>query len=305
LTGISEQEFYEQFRHPDHESCLLALDPSPDYYDEVIHPSGSADPFAVSEDHFLVDMLETNGGCELPCWWGITPGETSWEETQQMFLNWGRSVGSRGEFHRISPFARHARYPFDYVLEHTVYEQDGVVHILGVTGHALGGSNFYVEGWPLPQYFAQDWHRYALDQILARLGPPSEVLLHYWPHEDALYSVGVIYEDLGVLVTYMGGVKGEEEERVYGLSHVEICPTLDELTDINIWLRAPDEERSMAEIFTARWSGQGYYNLPYGESSPSLGEATGMDIETFYQTYLNPHSQTCLEPLTELGDAFP
>jgi len=28
-------------------------------------------------------LLRTNGGCQLPCWWGITPGETTWDETHQ------------------------------------------------------------------------------------------------------------------------------------------------------------------------------------------------------------------------------
>jgi len=26
------------------------------------------------------ELLETNGGCELPCWWGIRPGKTTWKE---------------------------------------------------------------------------------------------------------------------------------------------------------------------------------------------------------------------------------
>jgi hypothetical protein len=29
----------------------------------------------------IEELLETNGGCELPCWWGITPNETAWPET--------------------------------------------------------------------------------------------------------------------------------------------------------------------------------------------------------------------------------
>ncbi len=33
---------------------------------------------------------ENNGGCELPCWWGITPGETSWQEVHQRFSPLGR-----------------------------------------------------------------------------------------------------------------------------------------------------------------------------------------------------------------------
>jgi len=28
-------------------------------------------------------MMQTNGGCQLPCWWGITPGETTIQEAQE------------------------------------------------------------------------------------------------------------------------------------------------------------------------------------------------------------------------------
>jgi hypothetical protein len=31
------------------------------------------------------DAQKTNLGCELPCWWGITPGKTSWEDAQAFF----------------------------------------------------------------------------------------------------------------------------------------------------------------------------------------------------------------------------
>lgn len=30
---------------------------------------------------FALGMLETNGECELPCWWGIVPGSSRWEQT--------------------------------------------------------------------------------------------------------------------------------------------------------------------------------------------------------------------------------
>jgi hypothetical protein len=39
-------------------------------------------PTLSSEDAKTVvrELLETNGGCRLPCWWGLTPGRTTWEE---------------------------------------------------------------------------------------------------------------------------------------------------------------------------------------------------------------------------------
>ena len=36
---------------------------------------------------YVREMLQTNGGCELPCWWGIIPGKTSWKEMQAAFTD--------------------------------------------------------------------------------------------------------------------------------------------------------------------------------------------------------------------------
>jgi hypothetical protein len=268
-------------------------------------------------------MLATNGGCELPCWWGITPGVTSWEDAQRMFLSYGRSIGSRQAYARywdqerghtesyvgiaydVSLLGRHDPYPFDYVVEHTLYEQDGTVQLLGAIGHALGGATWYTSEWPPPRHFAQDWQRYTLDQILSRFGPPSQVLLHYWPHEGALYSLAVLYEEYGILVAYMGAVQGEGED-TWDLDTVIICPMRSQINDINIWVTSPDMGISLVESFTNWRLGKGYYEIPFSEErSPSLEEATGMDIETFYETYLDPYTPSCLEARPEVADFLP
>lgn len=31
----------------------------------------------------MLDLLYTNAGCRLPCWWGIIPGETSWTSARR------------------------------------------------------------------------------------------------------------------------------------------------------------------------------------------------------------------------------
>ena len=34
----------------------------------------------------VLDLLENNGGCLLPCWWGIVPGQTTWEEAHDLLM---------------------------------------------------------------------------------------------------------------------------------------------------------------------------------------------------------------------------
>ena len=37
----------------------------------------------------IVRLMSTNNDCRLPCWWGIMPGVTSWQEAQQFFETFG------------------------------------------------------------------------------------------------------------------------------------------------------------------------------------------------------------------------
>ena len=128
------------------------------------------------------------------------------------------------------------------------------------------------------------------------------MLLRYWSEEDSLYSVAVIYDNLGILVEYMGAVQGQPNDK-HRFAPTIICPTPKHVTDINLWLKVPDAEPSLAEVFS-RFGG-GYHSLPFSEPFPSLEEATSMSLETFYKTYLDPNTKVCLEAADEHGARYP
>jgi hypothetical protein len=252
-------------------------------------------------------MLANNGGCELPCWWGITPGVTPWEEAQHQFLSYGRSIVSWswdvdkwGTGYKTGLLGRREAYPFDYVVEHRIYEQGGTVSLIGARGHVPGWP---ADEWSLSPRFVEDWERYTLDQVLARFGKPSQVLLHYWFESIAPFSVGVLYEDRGILVEYMGLTQGEKDEGEYSFNPVVICPTRSQFTDINVWLKSPETEPSLTDVFVD--FGGGYLGLLPYRNTPSLEDATGMSLDTFYTTYLDPNTDVCLEAQSKEGDYFP
>ncbi|MFL7792921.1 MAG: hypothetical protein AB8I69_12330 [Anaerolineae bacterium] len=306
LAEMSTQAFYDAFSPPEPRTCVVVPDPDPLYEEVVLSP----DPQALSpeaEDALLVDMLANNGGCELPCWWGITPGVTAWEDAQQQFLSYGKSISSWswtadtwGTGHKVGLLGRHESYPFDYVVEHIIYEQDGIVSLIGAQGHVPGWP---ADEWSLSPRFVQDWDRYTLDQVLARFGKPSQVLLHYWFDHESLFSVGVFYEDRGILIEYMGLAQGEREAGEYHFDPVVICPTRSQLTDIHIWLKSSEMEPSLIDVFVD--GGGGYLGLLPFQNTPSLEDATGMSLDTFYTTYLDPNADVCMEAQWDLGDCLP
>jgi len=135
------------------------------------------------------------------------------------------------------------------------------------------------------------------------------VLLHYWSF-GWLYTIGVVYDDLGILILYTGEIP-DEPSRVEGEDIVAICPTQNRPTEIGLWLTDPAANPSVSDAFAQ-------FGYIYPDPHPfyrttsleraratSLEQATGMNLETFYNAYLNPDTPTCLEASGKLGDNVP
>ena len=85
VANFSPEDFYDTFRDPMASSCLRIANPTWEYLTSVV-PENFVPILRADEDAALPELLATNGGCELPCWWGITPGVTRIEEVQTLFL---------------------------------------------------------------------------------------------------------------------------------------------------------------------------------------------------------------------------
>ncbi len=292
LTGLNPQQFYENFiQNPPH-SCLLVTDPDPWWTDKITLPDTAAMLSFQQEDNFLTNQLADNKGCELPCWWGIQPGVTTSEDARQKFLRLGKSMSrqedGRGLQFTAGLFGRHEPYPFDYTIRHRWFDENGVVKLFGVTGSALN--------WSPPQYFAQDWRRYSLAQALARYGLPSKVLMHYWSF-GWQYDITLVYEAKGFLIRYSGPIIDEGQE--YSDTPLAICPTQNKPTAITIWTAEPGSDA--LENFADGRSDLSPSHTPM----PALEEVTDMTVRTFYKTFLNPNSTTCLSVPRNKGEFAP
>lgn len=218
----------------------------------------------------LKEMLQTNGGCALPCWWGITPGQTDWQTVRNQFIGYGGFVFEMP----------HPARPFDYSVDLAFDQKDGVVRFINVRGGVFTGAT--------SEHFARDWRRYSLDQVLIRYGEPSQVMLQLTPPMEAGspagYALDIYYDELGIAVRYLALATYEE-------MMIRACPVFDHITGIDLWLQSPEEEASL--VGRAIAPDEMAYFRP-------LEEATGMSLETFYDTFSNPDIQVCLEGLPTL-----
>lgn len=44
-------------------------------------------------EKIIIDLMSTNAGCSLPCWWGITPSVTEWKVAEKFLSEIGATVG--------------------------------------------------------------------------------------------------------------------------------------------------------------------------------------------------------------------
>lgn len=104
-------------------------------------PTRTPPPPTLTSDErhaYVEEMLATNGGCELPCWWGVTPGQSDWQSVIDYFV-------AHGGFQFIILSAEGL---YDYSILHTFTERNGVIQSIEINGNSQ---------WGIPsQFFTQD-----------------------------------------------------------------------------------------------------------------------------------------------------
>jgi len=174
---------------------------------------------------FVRQMQTTNGGCGLPCWWGITPGETTRAQAEQILAPLDAYIIPYSDDFLL-------RFPDYSGLWVDVYGRgDEPISWIDIRASYYGSDG---SGRRFP--FDESWYLYSLEGVLEQWGPPSKVWLGFGPQiEDAAISFGelfVFYNDLGLVIEYDGVA-----ERTGAI--VEGCFDLDQLVDIRISITTP------------------------------------------------------------------
>ncbi len=210
------------------------------------------------------ELLENNNGCRLPCWWGITPGKTSWTEARSFLQSFAIYIGETGGV-RVplpSPYSN-----ADY-MEQEYFIKDGIVDYIRIFNFNLA-----------PKYF--------LPNFLKAYGQPSEIWIRTFAKEDLgiqNFVVDLFYQAKGILIEYSSGDPLTETD-----GKLQNC-FIKNMDSPFIYLWSP--EKQSLSFQEAKQKFLDTRNLP--EPLP-LETATGMDIKTFYETFKNPITKACIE----------
>jgi hypothetical protein len=159
----------------------------------------------------VLDLLKNNAGCELPCYWGITPGETSWQ-TAHNFL---ASIAERVEqmtVNETTPDGSEHSVLYFRVWNSIPRYDDSISSGYRVINETIEKISVSESGTEL---------RYQLHQVLGRYGMPDEVLLFLndvSPSGSPWFSMYVIYAGKGMTFYYSHAAQMKGDA-------LQVCPS--------------------------------------------------------------------------------
>jgi hypothetical protein len=232
-------------------------------------------------NEFILDLVKNNGGCSLPCFWGLIPGETEWEEANQMFQPLGKSV-------MFELYLGHGLYKYevepqnheDAVTAHaSFYVKDG--RIQWITSQQIVSS-----GSPRLGEFVQ---ALSLKSILLKNGIPERITVslgvgfdHY--PDIAEYGLLLYYDQRGFQI-YYSGISTSEVQGYNACPNKFYIRTQIEPLRIMYGVQSPDSDQPLERLEELMW-GQ-ILNEPY------LEEVTGLGIEELTTLVVDGDESAC------------
>jgi hypothetical protein len=256
----------------------------------------------------ILDLVQANGGCRLPCFLGLTPGQTDYAtfhdfvgqfyalDTPDIYVSiWNLDIS---RFFTLS-FRENSTHIF-FQLADVATEGSNDIAMLTMNGYPMGEFGNTPEGGLdlRPIYgdalFAQTFQYYTLPNILSTYGPPGRVLLATWPDDpDRLdikswpFSLVLLYPEQGIFVEYVA------VRETVG-SHFAGCPSKAHIY-LGVW--APERALSLNDVAQKAGSVINELNVDYFKS---VEEVTPLTFDEFYETFKNPANTSCLETPIDL-----
>jgi len=235
---------------------------------------------------FTKELLQTNAGCELPCWWGIVPGKTRWYVTREFLQALGARIGSDQD---ESGAIFHGTGGFDLMEDH-IYNRFGFKEREGI----IESVHISSEGYANRRGFQLLWARYSPKNVITEYGPPSRVWIkstsNYWGNTGYNgYLLWLFYDQLGFVIKYSGGVKYQP---IY-----HFCPSMENKKDIGgieFLLQSPSSLLPLDRLDDQ--------DVPFRKYIRTIEEAAGLSIEQFYQLFTQGEKSGCFDVQ---ADVFP
>lgn len=209
-------------------------------------PLPTLDP--ISAQNRVLELLRSNGDCSFPCWWGLIPGITSWEETKHLLSPFAESIWPNRDTASI------------YQIKFSVPEAINKYGFLNV--------NFDLDENRGIKLISAG-KEYPLNEFLTDYGQPDQIYIWaisaYTLSPEARYTIALYYEGQGILVAYDGSAEKAET--------LQICPSSINQDNTYFWLWDPARETSFEEV----WDSDLIFN--------PIDDVTNISVLEFFERY--------------------
>jgi hypothetical protein len=248
-------------------------------------------PTLAAEDAYsrLLELLQNNLGCSLPCLWGITPGISTISDVQNLIL----------PFAGVAEYSRLPSNIFGGMIFNIPMKDDSRISIFlsyypspdsqTISAVLLGTQAFHNDGDPNQDqsFYGSDLYTkmlnsYTLHGILSTYGVPSEVLVFVEPSAPKYFNLRILYPEKGIFISY-GTFVEKQGGNYLG------CPSN---MFISLYLLPSNSGNTYQQILPT--IGPDWGNVYPKSDFKSLDEAVHMSLDDFYQTFKNPTNR-CLE----------
>jgi len=217
-------------------------------------------------------QMQTNGNCRLPCWWGLTPGVTRWDQAYQYFATFADEFfqGDSQQTTKNGITVQDTSYTVLYNIEDG--SSRGWVDI-EVLDEIIVGLKIA----PISTRLS-----FQLHQLLTDYGKPGQVFIKTYsnsPSSNLPFRLVIYYPKQHILAYYQ--LKAEREGDYLVACPQQIAPRL--------WLWPKNELWTNARIQEAVLNPETTVPLQ------PLEDVTSIGIETFYQLFKQSDNLACLE----------
>jgi len=226
------------------------------------------------------ELLMTNSGCDLPCWWGIKPGITELADVDRLMKELG-AFGSvlEGKEYRLPDGTLAREVGFD-----RFYSSESISIIFGIQNNSIQSikveRNVSFGDETIPKIY---WKAYSLNHIFEKYGKPDKIWVKNYPSILASstddITIFVFYDKLKFMIAYSMHVEITDP--------MLICPSFDDgqIGRFNLYIVSSSQNITLEE-YANFVPDREEYTLP-------IEKVSGLSIQEFYDSLLSGHG--CVE----------
>ena len=232
----------------------------------------------------IIQLFEPNPECQLPCWWGIVPGESTWDFARHFLEPLSYGILGPHIYLDLPGLVNYLiRLPLP-VDQYTPWSKDNQIYIVDT-------QTDIVRAIYAP---AEDFEQYQIPGLLDIYGPPVDILFMggHGFGDKYFVSLYMYYPAHGFLATHITTVA--REDTLDGF--VSAC--YQESAELFIW--SPDQTMSYDDMILYGQTDFTELTMEsFQEFFQGLNMVTGFDKASFYDAFVNSELPVCIDVHTE------